>query len=248
MTGWRVTLCGAVGLAALPASLAPATAQTVGTAFGPVVDAGDRSADYRIALVPEEGDQDTAITQRIHVQQALNDTVRLRGILQGSDGDTGAFEFSFFQAELLWQTVEETAGGYSSGFRFDARVNEGDDRAHQLGLNWIHQWSLGEGWRVRALALVDVEAGARARDGIDLETRFQISRRLQNGLRVGVESYNDFGNTDRGLGSFRDQSHAVGPVIGGALGGGVEWFAGPLFGLSDGADDLDLRLHIGRAF
>ncbi len=248
MSGWRVGVCGALGLAALPASVAPAAAQTVGTAFGPTVNRGDRNGEYRIAVVPEEDGEPTRVTQRIHIQQALNDTVRLRGIVQGSDGETGDFEFRFFQAELLWQTVEETPQGYASGLRLDARVNEGDDRAHQLGFNWIHQWSFGDGWRVRALALFDVEAGARAREGVDLETRFVLSRKLDNGLRVGVESYNDFGNTDRGLGSFSDQGHAVGPVISGSLGGGINWFAGPLFGVSDGADTIDVRLHLARAF
>lgn len=236
-------LGGSFGLCA-----GPATAQTVGGVFGPEVDAGERSWEWRSAFVPGEDGADDSHTHRLHYQQALNGSVRLRGIVQGSTGDRDRLEFNFVQAELLWQTVERTEGGYSSAFRFDARLNEGDDRSHQLGANWVHQWVFGEGWRIRGLVLLDADVGARARDGLFVETRLGLSRRLENGLRVGITSFNDYGNSDAGFGSFDEQEHRLGPVFSGGFDEGWSWYAGALLGLSDGADDVDLQVRLTRDF
>lgn len=244
----RTLRAGAVLAGGLALCAAPAAAQTVGSVFGPEVNEGDRAAEWRSAFAPGEDGEDDRHAHRLHYEQALNGSVRLRGIVQGSTGDRDELEFNFVQAELLWQTVERTPGGYSSAFRFDARLNEGDDRANQLGVNWTNQWVFGEGWRLRGLVLLDADVGERARDGLFVETRLGLTRRLDNGLRIGVHSHNDYGNTDAGFGSFEEQEHRLGPVVSGSFGEGWSWFFGSLFGLSDAADDVDLQLRIGRDF
>jgi hypothetical protein len=158
----------------------------------------------------------------------------------------GDFELDHVQGELLWQIVERTPGGYSSGLRFDARLAEGDDTPHEIGVNWTNQWVIEGGWRVRALLLLDRDVGPGSEDDWIVETRASLYRSLDNGLSLGLESFNEFGGLDAGFGGFDDQAHQLGPVVSGDLPGGVEWSAGVLFGLSDGADERDFMLRLTR--
>jgi len=221
-----------------------ASAQNVGSVFGPTVDPEDRSAEWRVGIDPDSD----AINTRVHYQHSLNDSVRLRGIAQWADRAGGDLDFTFVQAELLWQFKEDTGDGFASGFRFDGRLNENSGRANQFGFNWTNQWSLTNGWRARALLLLDHDFGDDARDGLFVGARSNLTRRLDNGLRIGVEHFSDFGNTDAGFGGFDDQEHSLGPVVSGSFTERVSWYAGVQFGVSEGANDQDWQFRIGRSF
>ena len=238
------TWAAAIGLCATLG--AAASAQTTGTVFGPETALGDREFAYRIAAGFEDSGGDAAFAHRIHYQQAVSEALRWRALASWADPAGGDLEFDHIQAELLWQIVERTPGGYSSGLRFDARLAEGDDVPHEIGVNWTNQWVLEGGWRVRALVLLDRDVGPRANDDWIMETRASLYRSLDNGLSVGVESFNEFGGIDAGFGGFDDQAHQIGPVLSGDLTDSVEWSAGVLFGLSDGADEQDFMLRLTR--
>ncbi len=234
--------------AAALCSASAAAAQTTGAVFGPDVDPGDREAEYHIAAGIEASGEDASIAHRIHYQKAINDRLRWRALAAWSDSAGGDFEFDHVQGELLIQIVERTPWGYSGALRFDARIAEGDDTPHEFGANWTNQWVFDGGWRARALILFDRDVGPDADDDWILETRASLYKSLDGGLSVGLESFNEFGGLDAGFGGFDDQSHQLGPVVGGDLAYGVEWSAGVLFGLSEAADDQDLMLRLTRGF
>ena len=220
-------------------------AQTTGTVFGPETSAGDREVEYRIAAGVEESGSDASLAHRLHYQQAINDSLRWRAIISWTDPAGGDFELDHVQGELLWQIIERTPGGFSSGLRFDARLSEGDDVPHEIGVNLTNQWVAGD-WRVRALVLFDRDVGPQSNDDWILETRASLYRSLDNGLSLGLESFNEFGGLDEGFGGFDDQSHQLGPVVSGDLAFGVEWSAGVLFGLSF-AGVIGTVYHLGGA-
>lgn len=238
---------GAIGVWVLSASMSLAAAQSVSGVFGPTVNADNRELEYRLGLAQDAND-DWASVSRLHYQQGLNDTFRLRGVIQFSDPGDGPAEFRFFQAELLWQTVEQTEAGYSAAFRLDARLAEGDDGAHRLGVNWVHQWVFGGGWRARAIALTSHEVGSNARDGFNLAFRTSLSRRLGNGVRLSLEQYATLGNTDRGLGRFDEQRHTIGPALSGSFSDAWGWYLSTQFGVSDAAADTDFKVRLTRGF
>ena len=223
-----------------------AGAQTTGTVFGPETALGDREWSYRIAAGLEDSGGEAGFAQRVHYHQAVSDSLRWRALASWADPVGGDVELDHVQAELLWQIIERTPSGYSSGLRFDARVAEGDDVPHEIGVNWANQWVFDGGWRVRALLLLDRDVGPRANDDWIVETRASLYRSLDNGLSVGLESFNAFGGIDAGFGGFDDQAHQIGPVVSGDLTDRVEWSAGVLFGLSDGADEQDFMLRLTR--
>ncbi|WP_421789256.1 hypothetical protein [Hyphobacterium sp.] len=237
----------AASFAAFCLLASPSLAQNVSSVFGPNVDQDDHEAEFRIGAAPNSQDE-WRYNSRLHYQRALNDSVRLRGIIQYTKPANGDLELRFIQGELLWQFLEETPGGHVSAFRFDARLAEGDNTPHQFGANWTHQWSFGEGWRLRGIALLDVDLGPGRSDGVFVGARSSLTRRLPNGLRTGVEYFGEFGNTEAGFGSFDQQEHSVGPMLSGPLNDKWGWYAGVQIGVSDGANDQDWQFTITREF
>jgi hypothetical protein len=211
-------------------------AQTTSSVSGPAIDAGEHEVEYRIAAGFSESLEDAALAHRLHVQAALSDSLRWRVRALWRDPESGPSALDHVQAELHWQSVERTAAGYASGFRFNVRASQQPGDADEAGLTWLHQWSPSSRWRVRALASVDHEFGAGASHDWMFETRMAVKTKLGAGLSLGLESFNDFSG----------DSHQIGPVLSGDLVAGVEWSKGVLFGLSEEAEDLDLMLRVSQ--
>jgi hypothetical protein len=213
---------------------------------GPNVDADDRSMQLRIALSPgdEDGEKDNWAT-RLHYQHAFNDRIRARVILQYRD--RGNFEYEYFRGELLYNFKKQAADGiWSSGVRLDARQRRSDN-PEQISLNWTNQWNLSNGIRIRGVLIGAWEFGSdRAFSGTEIETRSSISKRLDNGLRLGLEMFNEFGEIGD-FGSFNDQSHQIGPMLGGSI-GDLKYEVRYLAGVSDGSRDHNFGLRFNKAF
>ncbi len=94
------------------------------------------------------------------------------------------------------------------------------------------------------MVLLDREIGARAEEGWVVETRAGLSRRVGS-LRLGLESFNDYGRFE---GGFDTQDHQLGIGAGGAFLAGWDWSASALAGLSDSAPAYDLALRLARSF
>ncbi|GGC98459.1 hypothetical protein [Aquisalinus flavus] len=220
-------------------------AQTTGGVFGPVVNEGHRSAQYRFGLVPDSNGSDDSIAHRLHYQKAINRSTIGRIVAQANDRPGGGLDFDYLQGQLFWQVTPDERT-WQSGFRFDARWRD-DNRPGQLGANWTNQIKLSDGWSTRFLVMSAVDVGEDAKDGIYLQTRANIARKFAGGAQAGVEIFNNYGTTE-GLGSFEDQSHQIGPFA--SLPVNKEWsvVGSVLLGMSDAASDTDLRLWVGREF
>lgn len=236
------------GLVASLLTTGAALAQTIGTVFGPAVSAGEQELEYRLGAASADNGGGSDFAHRLHVQRSLSDTVRWRLIASWTDPGNADLSFDHVQGEWLWQIVEAGPANYASAVRFDARVRDRRDARYEIGLNWTNQWTFAEHWRFRALLLADRDLGSNAANDWIIETRASLSRRFANDLRLSVESFNEFGGLESGFGEFDDQSHQVGPVLGGPLSSNVGWSAGVLFGLSDAAPDHDVVIRLTRAF
>lgn len=230
---------------ALFAISAPAFAQNTGGVFPPMVNDGHKSLQYRIAINPDNAAGQTGFAQRLHYQQAINDDVMWRVIGQTRKTNNSDFDLDFLQAELFWELSDQDSQ-HKTGLRFDARLRD-DNRAEQFGINWMNQFNFDNGWRARALVLTSVQSGQNAADGVNLQTRAQVAKTLESGPTLGLELYNNYGNTGN-IGGFNQQNHTIGPFIAAPLNKKVSVFAGPLFGLSRAAPDLELRLWVTRGF
>ena len=213
----------------------PASAQNTGGVFGPVVNEGDRQVQYRITFDPDSD----GLAQRIHYEQALNGDFMLRGVVQARKTTDSDLDFDYFQGELFWELSRDGAS-WRTGLRLDARIRDGD-RPETIGLNWMNHWNLAGSFSARFLVLSSVDIGDNARDGVFLQTRASLYRKLGKGPRLGLELYNSYGSTD-GFADFDDQRHQLGPAANFSLGAGRSLFTNVLFGLTDATPDAELRL------
>lgn len=234
--------------ASLALNIQSGHAQSVGGVFGPNITEGDRSAEYRAALATLDGTDDAIFVHRIHYQHAFNGAWRARGVVQASDIRGGGQEFDFFQGELQWQFLEKNEFGFSSALRADIRISDGDRFADLVSFNSTSQWDIDENWRANAVVLLAREFGVRSRDGINLETRASVTRKVAKNVRLGLETFNVWGNSDGGFAPVSQQRHSAGPVATWTLGNGWSLLGGTLFGVSDGAADADVRFWINKSF
>lgn len=221
-----------------------AQAQNTGGVFPPMVNDGHRSVQYRIAIDPDNAQDDLGFAQRLHYQQAINGDFMWRVIGQTRKTASSDFDLDYLQAELFWELSDDD-DKHKTGLRFDARVRD-DNRAEQFGLNWMNHFNFEDGWSARALVLTSIQTGNNSADGVNLQTRGQIAKRL-NGYSLGIDMFNGYGNTGS-LGSFKTQNHTIGPFISTPVSDNISIYAGPLFGISKAAPDLEARLWITRGF
>ena len=224
-------------------SVLPAAAQNTGGIFGPVVNEGHKAWQYRATIDPDNNAGDLGFAQRLHYEKAINSDVMWRVVGQTKKTANSDFDLDFIQGELFWQISEDNQP-YQTGVRFDATLRDGD-RPESLGLHWMNQWRFGEGWQVRAVGLSAVQLGDNAADGLFVQTRGHVQKSIGGGKAVGVEMFNNLGNTEN-LGSFKNQGHTIGPFVTAPIGNDFSIFAGTLFGLSDAAADTELRVWLTK--
>jgi len=225
----------------------PASAQNISGVSGADVKAGTREFEYRAAFAPDHDGSPSAFAHRLSYKQAFDDRWSAKIIALQSERGGGDLEFRSVSIEVQRQVLEsEATGGWDSAIRVDGLIPTEDDRPGRARAAWLNSVDFGAGWQVRANLYVGREIGDRARDGLTLETREELTRKLAGGVRLGAQMFNDF-NTTAHFGSFDEQKHQMGPVIKGELGGGFGYNAGVLFGLSGRAPDADFRLFLSYA-
>ncbi len=240
MTALRLTaaLVAAVAFLALPNS---AFANTTAGVFGPVVNEGHKSVQYRSALDLNSH----AFTHRLHAQSALNGSVMLRGVIQGRKTNDSTSDLDLLQAELFWELSDDQSDS-KHGVRFDLTWRE-DDRPSSVGLHWMSDWTTDSRWLLRAIAMSDVQFGSNDSSGVGLQTRLHASKALNGQVRAGFELYSKYGRTND-LAGINDQSHLAGPIIDIKTGNGWSLFSGILLGLTNGSPDAQVRLWFTRSF
>ncbi len=218
-----------------------AEAQTTGGVFGPVVNPGDRTAEYRFAYDYASN----AWAQRVHYQQALNGDVSARLIVQSGKRANGDFDFQFLQAELLWQ-ISPDGWKWQTGLRLDGRISKSGEPG-QIGLNWTNQFKLSQSVQARVVVLSSVEVGNNKRNGLFLQSRGQISWAAPNVGRLGVELFSSYGSISN-LRPVRNQVHQLGPTITFPFKDGWQVFVGHLVGMTSASADQVSRVWISRSF
>jgi hypothetical protein len=221
-----------------------ANAQNTGGVFPPMANSGFKSLQYRIAIDPDSANEETAVAQRLHYIQALNDDFKLTvfgGAHRTSNSD---FDFDFLHTGLFWDLGKD-GQNFRTGVRLDLRFG-GGNRPDHVGLLWINHFILGDDWTVGAILMNTVQFGDRASNGLNLHTRGRLAKRLDSGHTIGLEIFNFYGSIG-GLGSFDSQNHTLGPTY--EVPVTISWsiFSGVLFGISDAAPDTQFRFWIGRS-
>lgn len=221
--------------------LRPAFAQNTAGVFPPMVNDGHELLQYRATFNPDSN----GFAQRLHYERAIDGDFMWRLLGQTRKTRDSDLDFDFFQAELFWE-LSDDSDHWRTGLRFDARIRS-EGRPGLIGVHWTNQLKLNDDTRARFLVMSSIDIGDGARDGVVIQTRADVARRLSSGIDVGVEMYNVYGSTDD-FGSFDEQSHQIGPMVSVPLDGGWSVLGSVLIGVSDAAPDQNLRLWVTRAF
>lgn len=229
-----VWLC--VGVAAVFTSQ-PAAAQNTSGVFGPVVNEGHRSLQYRATYDLESH----GFAQRVHYQQALNGDLQLRGIVQARKTRDREVDVDYFQGELLWQ-LADPGPRWRHALRFDLRLRT-EGRPAAVGLRWTNEFDLDDDWRARVIVLGTSEIGDGASRDLVVQSRAAVTYAVAPGLRTGLEMFNTFGPIDDPP-AFEAQRHQLGPTLSARLGGGWQLYTGLLFGLTDATSNAEGRIWL----
>lgn len=206
---------------------------------------GTRSLHSRVAINPDDAQGERSIATRLHYLHSFNDD--LKGVLFMGSRKTAVsdFDFDYLHAGLFFD-LGENGQKFRNGVRFDIRVRDGS-RPNHLGALWLGQYYFDSGWTARMNILSSVQFGDRANDGVNLQTRAQLAKRLESGDGIGLEMYSFYGSTDN-LGNFNSQNHAVGPTYTKVIDSNWSLFSSLLLGVSESAPDTQWRFWLIRSF
>ncbi|MEM9054663.1 MAG: hypothetical protein AAGB16_05000, partial [Pseudomonadota bacterium] len=222
-------------------SICAAQAQNTGGIFPPMVNEGHKSVQYRGTYnTDSEG-----FAQRVHYQQALNGDFMWRVMAQARKTDDSDVDLDFMQAELFWE-ISDDSDKWKTGLRFDARVRT-EGRPGLVGLHWTNQFPIAGTVKGRFVVLSATDIGDDRRDGVFLQTRGNVFIPLEAGPVIGLEYFSSHGSTEA-FGSFKNQSHQLGPFANFKLTDDWGLFTGALLGVSEAAADQELRIWLTRNF
>lgn len=225
----------------------PVMAQSTSGVSGADVKAGDDSFEYRLAFSPENDGKEEGFNHRFHYQHAFNDSWRARVILSQGKRGAEALTTQSVGIEILKQFLEsESTGGWDSAIRVDGLIPTEDGHPGRARIAWLNGFDLDEHWDMRANIYFGREFGNLAKDGVSVETREELTYKLDSGVKIGAQMLNGYGTTAH-FGSFDSQKHQFGPVLKGKVGKHVKYELGALFGVSRAASDADIRLFVSYA-
>ncbi|MEM7730346.1 MAG: hypothetical protein AAF311_13940 [Pseudomonadota bacterium] len=213
--------------------------------FSPTVSADDHALEYRAAAVLDAPGDDFLWAQRIHYERAISDDFRPRLVVATEETADNEVELDFVRLEAVWQLTPDERK-HQMGMRFEGRVRT--DGPEEIRANFINQWALPDGWRARAILMNTLQVAQRTNDELQFQGRFELSRKMpDSGVRLGLHSYVEFGDTDK-LRAFKGDEAEIGPFVEFGLTEDVSIYIGTLHGLTASSDDNQLRIFIDRAF
>lgn len=239
--GWFTSPILLAALAMLGWTLSPIALGNTSSVFSPDVDEGEREWEYRSSYIPDDAGSGSTFSHRLHFQYAFDGAWRARliGAQRRLEGDS--WDYRYTRLELQWQYLEDTDGGWDAAIRFEGQY--ADDGSDRFRIAWTGKRNLDDRWQLRFNALAGRQLGSGAADGVFLETRAQLTYKLDAGPRVGLEMFNDL-NTTEDFGGFDEQEQQLGPVLKTGIGDRWNLFLGYLYGISDAADDHDFRMML----
>lgn len=211
------------------------------------VRAGYSSMSLRMGyLTPDDG-RAALLGAQLGGQRSLSDRFSIQGsAIFGKIGD-GPLEFRGAQAQLQWQFAESEANdGIDGSLILVARIPDGDDGPGRTGLVAAGKWIRND-WEMRVMLAALKEVGGRARDGVLLTERTEITRRIGAVGRLGAQTSSSFNSTAH-FGPFRDQNHQAGAVFKAPIGRRLATTSAVLIGLSAAAPDVETRLFLTYDF
>ena len=231
-----------VGLVVTLGALAsPAAGQDVtGIANADIRD-GYRSFSGRFGHLLADDGRPAASAAQLNYQHNLNGKWSVQAAALFARIDGGAVELRGAQTQIQWQFAEDEAAGFDGALNLVARIPDGDDGPGRVAPVLVGKWTKTD-WEARAILAFPIEVGERARDGVGIVQRAEVTRRLGEIGRLGLQTSINFNTTAR-FGGFEEQNHQAGPVFKLPVGRLMATFVA-LGGVSRAAPDLETKVFL----
>lgn len=220
-------------------------AQTTSGIMNPEVRSEERAYSFRVAAAQGDTISETNIAARAYLQKAVTDNFQGRLTLEGHKTDRNKFSLHFVQLGLQWQVFEEERHGWAGAFRIDSRLAK--DQKSQIGFNWASQAEIYNTLSVRHMLGFTNPFDRNDQNSTNFSSRLSFNYEISSNIQLSLQLYSDIKSTT-GLKEFQEQDHRIGPGISLKVAEGTSLFTGPLFGMSDAANDLDMRLWLTQKF
>lgn len=237
-------------LAALPLMFGLAQAQSLtGNVGSAGITPGEQSLETRFGF--DDADNWAA---RVHYDRAISGWYQVRLIAAATRPDGQDWDYDSFTVENWFQWREEASDntGFNGGLRLSYTLADGND-VDEVELRLTLTDKFARDWEWRANVIGEIEAGDGSDGGVALETRGQLTRAIgldalaSTDWRAGVELFSEYGNS-RDIPGLDDQAHQIGPVVKASWDNGLYLQSALRVGLTGGADDMMLKLFVGREF
>ncbi len=247
---------GVIGAAAIGIQAGTAfAASPVGNVGTAKATEGAFSAEIRTGYTddPDSDSLDGRLLVRQHVDYGVTDWYAVRVVTAQRRNDGGEYDYTSTTFENRVQLFEADRDGFDGGFRVIYVHRDGDDTPNEIDVRLMAMGSLGEHYSWRHNTVLEHDVGANASDGVALEFRNQITRKLDltlpgvSSVSAGIEMFNDFGRL-RDTGGFDEADHQFGPVAKANFSNGVYVQAGYRAGLSEDAPNHLAKVFLGKRF
>lgn len=236
-----LTVLGGLLTVALPCL---SHAQNTGGVFGPVVNAGHKSFEYRLTQQAGQNGAEDGLAHRLHYKQAVNSSLMWRLVGQLQRSPESEFDPTSLRGELYWQITPDEQK-WQSGFRFDATLRKGH-RAESLGVHWTNQVALSDTVWTRFIVLTTAQWGDRAANGIGIQTRGALAKKIGS-KTIGIELYSQYGTTANWR-KTDQQVHQSGPFVSIPLPGKSSLYLNWLGSFTEASGGHQFRIRLGRTF
>lgn len=225
-----------------------AHAGTVSSVGSPKVSKGKTKIEARFGYseADESSSQDERIRFRQQIDHGFTDWYAARIVLQQDDRKGDNFEHSSIRLSNRFHILKSKDHGYDLGARIEYTHVDGDKTPSSVTAGAYQLIPYNE-YEIRMNQLFSHDVGQDAQDGISTELRFQVTRAFSDTHRLGLESFNDFGNLTE-LSGYSDQKHEIGPVLKGKLGNGFAYETGYRAGISEAAADHNVKFFLSKSF
>ncbi len=223
-------------------------AQTISSVGSPKVSKGVTAVAARIGYSENKdgGSQDERLRSRLHIDHGFTDSYAARLIVAGDKRQNDTFEYDSLTFENRFDLYDAQDIGFDFGMRASYTLKDGDKKPDNVTVGFYELFPLDD-WEIRANQFLSHEVGEDSESGVGFSMRAQATYALNDNHRLGLETFNNFGNI-RTLSGFDNQSHSLGPVLKGKLGNGFAYETGYLAGISDNNADHNIKLFLSKKF
>lgn len=226
-----------------------AQASTTGSVGSAAVtkDKTQVEARFGYSEADDSSSQDERFRSRVQIDHGFTDYYAARLVLQQDRRKGDGYEHDSISIDNRFQFLDAETSGFDLGMRAGYQHKDGDKKPSAVTFGFFERIPV-DGYEVRLNQLFAYDVGKEAEDGLSAEARFQVTRKIADDHRLGLEGFHDFGNLNE-QGGYSDQSHQIGPVAKGKLPfGNLKYETGYRVGISEAAPDHNFKLFISRSF